>query len=122
VLALGAGQLDDLQLHQLDHDLQAERGRAGQQPLGHVRGEGGQVLIRPAGQPFRQAHRRGRRQAQRARVSGRLVDRGGSVGVLHAGSSSLDLAVLGASHVRRSGEDPTSNPTGLGTTSAGLGR
>jgi len=31
----------------------------------------------------------------------------------------LDLAVLGASHVRRSGEDPTSNPTDLGTTSAG---
>jgi hypothetical protein len=28
-----------------------------------------------------------------------------------------DLAVLGASHVRRSGEDPTSNPTDLGTTS-----
>jgi hypothetical protein len=28
-----------------------------------------------------------------------------------------DLAVLGASHVSRSGEDPTSNPTDLGTTS-----
>jgi hypothetical protein len=27
------------------------------------------------------------------------------------------LAVLGASHIRRSGEDPTSNPTNPGTTS-----
>jgi hypothetical protein len=29
----------------------------------------------------------------------------------------MDLAVLGASHVSRSGEDPTSNPTDLGATS-----
>jgi hypothetical protein len=32
------------------------------------------------------------------------------------GSSSLDLAVLGACQITRSGEDPTSNPTDLGTT------
>jgi hypothetical protein len=44
------------------------------------------------------------------------------VGVLHLGSSSLDLAVLGASHGRRSGEDPTSNPTNPGTTSPGGGQ
>jgi hypothetical protein len=29
----------------------------------------------------------------------------------------LDLAVLGACQITRSGEDPTSNPTDLGTTS-----
>jgi hypothetical protein len=43
------------------------------------------------------------------------------VGTFHPGSSSLDLAVLGASHVRRSGEDPTSNPTNPGTTSDSVG-
>jgi hypothetical protein len=32
-----------------------------------------------------------------------------------------DLAVLGASHVSRSGEDPTSNPTDVGTTSGPIG-
>jgi hypothetical protein len=52
VLALGAGQLGDLDVHQLGHDLQADRGRGGQQPLGHARGEHSQVLVDPAGQPL----------------------------------------------------------------------
>jgi integrase len=39
------------------------------------------------------------------------------VRVLHPGSSSSDLAVLGAWHVHAPGEDPTSNPTNPGTTS-----
>jgi hypothetical protein len=43
--------------------------------------------------------------------------RGASVGVLHASPRPTDLVVPAACHVRRSGEDPTSNPTDLGTTS-----
>jgi hypothetical protein len=87
VLALGAGQLDDLAVHQLAHDLQADRGRGGQQPLGHVRGEHRQVLVHPTGQPLRQPSGTGRHQPKRAWVRRGLGGRSGSVGVLHAGSS-----------------------------------
>jgi hypothetical protein len=116
VLALGSGEVGDLDFHQLGHDLQADRDRRGQQPLAHVFGEPGQMPVQSAGQPLGQPER-GRRDQPQPVTSSDLVERTGRVGVLHPGSSSSDLAVLGASHVRRSGEDPTSNPTNPGTTS-----
>jgi hypothetical protein len=103
MLALGAGQLGDLHVHQLAHDLQADRGRGGQQALGHVRGEGGQVLVHPAGQPSRQPSGPGRHQPQRAGIISGAVGRHVGVGVLHAGSSS---------RAWRSSERPTSDAPG----------
>jgi len=54
VLAPRPGHLGHLHGHQLVHDLQADRGRGGQQPLAHVGHEAGQVLIQAAGQPLGQ--------------------------------------------------------------------
>jgi hypothetical protein len=57
VLALGAGEVGDLGSHQLGHDLQADRGRGGQQPLVHVLDEPGQVPVQAASQPLGQPER-----------------------------------------------------------------
>jgi hypothetical protein len=50
VLALGTGQLDHLDVHQLTHDLPADRGRGGQQPLGSC-ARRTRPGARPPGQP-----------------------------------------------------------------------
>jgi hypothetical protein len=57
VFALGAGEVGDLGGHQLGHDLQADRGRGGQQPLAQVLGEPGQMPVQAAGQPLGQPQR-----------------------------------------------------------------
>src|SRR6266545_2193968 len=116
VLALGAGQLGDLHVHQLGHDLQADRGRGGQQPLGHVRGEHGQVLVHPAshcGSPavLAPTSRSGLESAAISSIEAAVWES------CMRGPPPMDLVVPGASHVRCSGEDPTSNPTDLGATS-----
>ena len=119
VLALGTGQLGDLHVHQLAHDLQARGAPQSRRPaaLGHVRGKGGQVLLHPAGQPLRQPL-----------VAVGTSRSGLASGVAWAADAAVwescmrgppptDLVVPGASHLRRSGEDPTSNPTDLRATS-----
>jgi hypothetical protein len=106
VLALGPCEVGDLGLHQLGHHLQTDRGRGGQQPLAHVLHEPGQMPVQAASQPLGQPKRRRGHQAQPITISG-LGGRNGRVRVLHPGSSSSDLAVLGAWHVHAPGADPT---------------
>jgi hypothetical protein len=67
------------------------------------------VAVHSLGQGSGQPSRRGGDQPQPAEFVGGLVGHGWGVGVLHPGSSLMDLAVLGASHVRHSGEDPRLN-------------
>jgi hypothetical protein len=83
--ALRAGQLGDLGGHELGHDLQADRGRGRQQPLGHVRGKDRQVLIDPAGQPLGQPSGRAGAPASAGQGRRRAVIAGAGVGVLHRG-------------------------------------
>jgi hypothetical protein len=47
----------DLGVHQLGHDVQADRDRSGQQALGQVLGESGQTPVQAAGQPLGQSQR-----------------------------------------------------------------
>jgi hypothetical protein len=52
VLALGPREVGDLGLHQLGHDVKADRDRGGQQPFAHVLGEPGQMPVQTIGQPL----------------------------------------------------------------------
>ena len=56
--APGTSQPGDFGVHQFAHDLQADRGRGGQQPLGHVGHKRGQVAVQTPGKPLWQAKRR----------------------------------------------------------------
>jgi hypothetical protein len=57
VLALGAGEVGDLGVHQLGHDVQADRKRRGQQPSRRCSANPGQMPVQAAAQPLGQPER-----------------------------------------------------------------